>query len=126
VEQAEAPVAYVRRALVNAFVSSRRRLSSRDVSMWDVPERGTSDDPAVQVTEQRAVLARLAVLPDRQRAAPVLRYLHDLPDADIAAELGCRLATVRTLIGRAMATLRAHSDDVGDDPAYRAISRTNR
>ena len=45
-------------------------------------------------------LALLAPLPPRQRAALTLRYVHDLPDAAIARALGCRPATVRSLLHR--------------------------
>jgi RNA polymerase sigma factor (sigma-70 family) len=52
------------------------------------------------------MIRRLAELPRRQRAAVVLRYYLGLPDAAIAAELGCRETTVRSQISRALATLR--------------------
>jgi RNA polymerase sigma factor (sigma-70 family) len=52
------------------------------------------------------MIRRLAGLPRRQRAAVVLRYYAGLPDAEIAAELGCRETTVRSQISRALATLR--------------------
>ena len=42
----------------------------------------------------------------RQRAVLVLRYYEDLPDAEIAAVLGCRPGTVRSLASRALADLR--------------------
>jgi RNA polymerase sigma factor (sigma-70 family) len=42
----------------------------------------------------------------RQRAAIVLRFYEDLPDARIAELLGCREATVRTAIHRALERLR--------------------
>ena len=48
----------------------------------------------------------LAVLPERQRAAIVLRYYADLPEAEIAELLGCRPTTVRTLVARGMVALR--------------------
>ena len=48
----------------------------------------------------------LQVLPDRQRSAIVLRFYEDLPEADIAAALGCRPNTVRTLIHRGLKALR--------------------
>jgi RNA polymerase sigma factor (sigma-70 family) len=49
----------------------------------------------------------LGELPARQRAAVVLRYYEELPDRDIAALLGCREATVRSLVARGLHTLRA-------------------
>lgn len=48
----------------------------------------------------------LAQLDPRRRAAVVLRFYEDLPDGEIAVLLGCRPATVRTLIHRAMRDLR--------------------
>jgi RNA polymerase sigma factor (sigma-70 family) len=48
----------------------------------------------------------LATLNDRQRAAIVLRFYEDLPDAAIAEVLGCRVATVRTAIHRGLKSLR--------------------
>jgi len=48
----------------------------------------------------------LAALPDRQRAAVVLRYCHDLDENQIADALGCRPGTVGSLLHRAIAQLR--------------------
>ena len=48
----------------------------------------------------------LAALPERQRAAIVLRHHLDLPDDEIAALLGCRRSTVRSLVKRGLASLR--------------------
>jgi RNA polymerase sigma factor (sigma-70 family) len=52
------------------------------------------------------VLRLVAALPPRQRAAVALRFYEDLPDEEIADLLGCRSVTVRSLISRALATLR--------------------
>jgi len=48
----------------------------------------------------------LAALPWRQQTALVLRFQVDLSDADIATALGCRQSTVRSIIRRALASLR--------------------
>ena len=53
-----------------------------------------------------ALWACLATLPRRQRAAVVLRYYEDLTDAEIADTLGCRPASVRAYISKALAALR--------------------
>lgn len=50
------------------------------------------------------------VLTDRQREALVLRYQRDLTDADIASILGLSESGVRSLIARALETLRAHPE----------------
>ena len=51
----------------------------------------------------------LDTLPERQHAALVLRYFHDLPDDQIARALGCRVGTVRSLLSRGLSAMRAHA-----------------
>ena len=58
-----------------------------------------------------AVRDALAALTPRQRAAVVLRYYEDLPERDIAAALGCRPGTVKSLLARGLRTLKEHLDD---------------
>ena len=53
-----------------------------------------------------AVWQRLAALPRRQRSVLVLRYYEGLTDDEIAEILGARPGTVRSLISRALASLR--------------------
>ena len=48
----------------------------------------------------------MQALPDRYRAALVLRYYEDLSEADIAAALGCRPGTVKSLLHRGLAKLK--------------------
>lgn len=100
------PHAYVRRMVVNEFVSWRRKWG-RVVPTVDAQlDRAIPD--ATETVELRAdLVARLATLPRSQRAAIVLRYFEDLPDADIAAALGCRPATARGYLHRGLKSLRA-------------------
>ena len=108
----DAPMAYARRAVVNAYVSRGRRRSSTEVASGDLPEQSvemaTSD-------EQDAMWHALAVLPDRQRAVLALRYYVDLADREIAKVLGASEGTVRSLAARAFAALR-------DDPSFNPSS----
>jgi RNA polymerase sigma-70 factor (sigma-E family) len=104
----DSPDAYVRRMIANQHISwwrsrRRERLSS------DTPEVAVSDSASVHAT---ADLLRGAIrgLPPRQRAAVVFRYYGDLDDAAIADALGCSVATVRSQISRAIASLRARCD----------------
>jgi RNA polymerase sigma-70 factor (sigma-E family) len=106
VHSADSPVAYVRRTLTNRFVSSRRTRASRDLAVWELPDGWDGEDLAESIATRRATWQLLARLPDRQRAAVVLRYVNDLPDDEIAAILGCRPATVRSLLSRGLAALR--------------------
>jgi RNA polymerase sigma-70 factor (sigma-E family) len=115
VEAAEAPVAYVRRSMTNGFLNQKRRASSRDLTTDSVPDRIADYDAYAQLIDRDQVQVLLAQLPARQRAALVLRYFSDLPDDEIAASLECRVGTVRSLISRGLATLRAQG--LGNGPA---------
>jgi len=97
-DRATSPGAYLRTAVVNNSRSWLRRRVLEDKRT--VPRAVATDLPADEMWD---VLGRL---PERQRAAIVLRFYEDLPDADIARILGCRLPTVRTAIHRGLAALR--------------------
>ena len=107
VRAAAAPMAYVRRSMANQFVNQTRRPWRREIVMDVLPERPAEGDAAGQLDDRDALWSLLRTLPDRQRAAVVLRYFHDLPDDEIAATLGCRLGTVRSLISRGLSALRS-------------------
>jgi RNA polymerase sigma-70 factor (sigma-E family) len=98
------PLAYARRALVNANISWRRRASSSEVVVdlfADTPA-AVGDDSA----ERDALWQALRRLPARQRTVLVLRFYADAADTDIAELLGCRSGTVRSLVSRGLAALR--------------------
>ncbi|NUT53231.1 MAG: SigE family RNA polymerase sigma factor [Saccharothrix sp.] len=105
ISRMDEPHAYVRRMVVNEYLSWRRRLA-RTSPRAEVEPATPLDDGADERAGRDAMIRRLARLPRRQRAAVVLRYYAGLPDADIAAQLGCRESTVRSQISRALATLR--------------------
>jgi RNA polymerase sigma-70 factor (sigma-E family) len=102
------PNAYVRRMIVNDYLSWHRRLARTSPSADLEPSTARVGDGADERAERDAMIRRLARLPRRQRAAVVLRYYIGLSDADIAAHLGCREVTVRSQISRALAALRLH------------------
>ena len=92
------PLPYVRRSVVHACASHHRSIAR--ARRQPPPEVRESVLGADELGDA------LAALPTRQRAAVVLRYYADLPDADIARTLRCRPGTVRSLIHRALADLR--------------------
>ncbi|WP_196073252.1 SigE family RNA polymerase sigma factor [Nakamurella alba] len=103
----EFPDAYVRRMLTSTFLDGKRRRSDSEVLLAELPEPGpAAPDPAIRVTDRDSLRRALATLSDRQRAVVVLRYLEDLPDAEIAAELGCSEATVRSHAAQGRARFR--------------------
>jgi RNA polymerase sigma-70 factor (sigma-E family) len=107
VTTADSPVAYVRRCLANRHVSTRRSPESRTESRWELPEGWDGTDLSETVSTSRTVWQLLGMLPQKQRAAVVMRYFDDLPEAEVAAALGCRPASVRSLVSRGIATMRA-------------------
>jgi RNA polymerase sigma-70 factor (sigma-E family) len=98
----EHPRADLRQAVVNACRSQQRR-HGRELRHGPgaAARAAASLDP-----EADLIRDALAVLSDRQRKAVVLRYYEDLPEAEIAAILGCRPGTVKSLLSRALAQLR--------------------
>ena len=99
------PEAYVRRMIVNEFLSWRRKWA-RVTPFAQVPDTRHVPDPA-ELHADREMLAReLGKLPRRQRAVLVLRYYGGLRDEEIAVELGCSAGTVRSHASRALAALR--------------------
>lgn len=110
VARADLPLAYVRRSLANAFVNSTRGAARRERAVEVVPDSADAVDAAARIDDRDELWVLLRSLPERQRAALVLRYFHDLPDDDIGTALGCRVGTVRSLISRGLAALREHAD----------------
>ena len=119
VAETQAPIAYVRRSLINRYLNQQRRASASEV-ITDFTARRASElragpDFAHQVDDRDQLRRVLSALPPRQRAAVVLRYFHDLSDQQVAEEMGCRATTVRSLISRALSTLRGDAAFTGLD-----------
>ena len=100
---------YVKRMMVNLYLDWRRGSWLRRVLLRPFAGEALAvpNDHVEQNAERDAIWQALAGLPRQQRAALVLRYYEDLPDAEIAEALGCSAGTVRGYISRALATLRA-------------------
>jgi len=102
------PEAYIRKMIVNEYLSWRRR-SWRLVPSGAVEagaDRLAGRDHAADHAERDALLTEVGRLPRRQKAVLVLRYYEALSDAEIAEVLGCTPGTVRGYASRALATLR--------------------
>lgn len=102
------PVAYLRRAVISRSVSTLRR---RQVELRFLARQQPAEATGPLGPEAAAVRAALSRLRPRQRAAVFLRYYLDLPEAEIATALGCRVGTVKSLLHRSFETLRRHLDD---------------
>lgn len=100
------PLPYARRVLVNLRVDTWRR-RRREVLTDDVPEAGAEAAGHGRAEDRDQLVRALALLTPRQRRVVVLRYLVDLSEADVAADLGVTTGTVKTTASRGLATLRA-------------------
>lgn len=100
------PEAYLRKMIINELSSARRSIRAR-LRREQVDRPEPVSDRTDQLAERDALVQLLRTLPVRQRIVIVLRYFEDLPDADIAEVMGCRLATVRSHAARGLAALRA-------------------
>jgi RNA polymerase sigma factor (sigma-70 family) len=122
----EQPVAYARRAIVNANISWSRRRSSAEVLTATDLDRPVTDDPGTA-----GLWSLLTALPHRQRVVLVMRYYLGYSDAEIAETLGCRRGTVRSLASRALADLRtadgitllSSSDSPSHSPSHDGTNR---
>jgi RNA polymerase sigma-70 factor (sigma-E family) len=101
---------YLRRTIVNLSKNHfRRRAVERGFLEREGPRvEDVATDPDVATSD--ALRSALLRLPLRQRTAIVLRYYEDLPDATIAELLGCRRATVRSLVARGLEALRTNPE----------------
>lgn len=105
----QAPGGWVQVVALNQLRRSfrRQRTERHALGRASAPAAVAPDAPG----PDRAVWAAVGRLPRRQRACIVLRYVHDLAEADIAASLGVTRGTVSATLHRALERLRA---DLGE------------
>jgi RNA polymerase sigma-70 factor (sigma-E family) len=96
------PAAYLTTALVNRARSELRR---RRVARRFTPPRPGVVEMVEPDDEQ--LLAALARLTPRRRIAVVLRFVDDRSEQEVADLMGCALGTVKSLVSRGLADLRA-------------------
>lgn len=106
------PKAYVRRMIVNAHITWWRRARRREAPTPDLPEKVapvgvTPAAPTARHEDADELWALCTQLPQRQRAAVVLRFYEGLSYAEVADLLGVAEVTVRSQTHRALTTLRS-------------------
>jgi RNA polymerase sigma-70 factor (sigma-E family) len=100
------PDGYLRRMLINTHRSWWRVRWRREAPVASIPDRAGAADGQDLHALGETVRQALAALPARQRAALVLRFLEDLPEAQVADLLGCSVGTVKTHTHRGISRLR--------------------
>lgn len=99
---------WLQRVVTNLAIDRLRR--TRRLSDGEVPER-EDESPRADVVlaadqERERARALIAALPDKQRAAIVLTYYEELPNAEAAAALEMNVKAFESLLHRARAALR--------------------
>ncbi len=109
------PRAWLSTIVVNQWRNHCRTASRRPrVSVPDgdhapdpVDRRADVDQQVLNREDGRHLAGLLLGLPERQRVALVLRFVADLPVAEVAEVMACPPGTVKSLVSRGLARLRA-------------------
>jgi RNA polymerase sigma-70 factor (sigma-E family) len=118
------PHAYARRALINRSRSRwRRRSRHREVPLDERHDRSVGEFAGTNA-ERDSLDRALALLPPRQRAVVVLRFIEDLSEADTARLLECSTGTVKSQTARALARLRKLIPSGDDCAADASLDRS--
>jgi RNA polymerase sigma factor (sigma-70 family) len=105
---------YLRRTVVNLCMSHHRHERIARSYLARERARAAGREPAwsdPDVATQDVLRTAIATLPDRQRAAIVLRFYLDRSEQQTAHAMGCSVTAARSLVFRAMKTLRARIGD---------------
>lgn len=97
---------YLRRTIVNLFTSHLRRVRLERAELARERAERPPDPPPLDAVEHDELVRALRHLPERQRAAVVLRYYEDLTERETAEIMRCSTSAVNSLVSRAMVTLR--------------------
>jgi RNA polymerase sigma-70 factor (sigma-E family) len=98
------PEGWVVKVAGNLSIDSWRR--NRRLQHGEAVDAATPEPDAARVDLHRA----LRKLSRRQREVLVLRFLADLPEADVAVALGCSVGSVKVHASRGLASLRTSMD----------------
>jgi RNA polymerase sigma-70 factor (sigma-E family) len=100
---------YVRRAMVNTHISWWRRRRIEEFPTDEIPDQAIADH-SVSNDMQESLRHAIDRLPQRMRAAVMLRYYEDMTEAEVAEVLGVSLGTVKSTVSRAVAKLRIDAE----------------
>jgi RNA polymerase sigma-70 factor (sigma-E family) len=108
VRRLDFPYGYLRRVVVNMCrgkIRRRRLESSVTAAIQRRAEIESSEWNAEHSDARLDVWEAVRRLPERQRLCVVLRYLEDMPEAEIAETLDCSIGTVKSQTSRARRSL---------------------
>jgi RNA polymerase sigma-70 factor, ECF subfamily len=102
----DSPRAWVRRVALNRSANEGRRRRRERAAVRRLGARDVTPEEPALVDD--GLWARVRELSPSQRDAVVLRYVDDLPLAEIALVMGCTEGTVKTHLQRARSALAAY------------------
>ena len=109
IEDRKALDGYVRRAMVNTHISWWRQRKLTEYPTDDIPDQPVADSSAVSDSYD-SLRRAIDRLPQRMRAAVMLRFFEDMTEAEVADVLGISPGTVKSTVSRAVAKLRADAE----------------
>ena len=106
---------YLNRVVIN-LVRDHFRKKAVEIR-WLNRERGAAEEGIADndPTDRYSLMGALAQLPERQRAAVVLRYYEDMTERQVADAMNVSHRAARSLISRGMGTLRNLMEGDVDD-----------
>ena len=104
------PAAWIRRVAINRLINAQRGRARQHAALPRLIGRDISELPE-SVSD---IVRHVGALPDRQRIAVCLFYMHDLSIEAIADALGVSAGTIKSQLHTARATLRERME-VSDD-----------
>ena len=102
-------IGYLRVCVVNATRTTQRRQTTQRKHLRLVEDRPAAgaDEGLIQQFDRDDLRQALNLLPLRQREVLALRFVSELPDAEIAQATGLSLGGVRSASSRGIAALRS-------------------
>lgn len=112
VGQVQHPKAYmfqVARSIILQHVRRQRIVSIEAMAEIDrlsiLSEQRSPEEEAVRAQELRRIAELIAALPEKCREAFILRKVHDLPQREVARQMGVGESTIEKHIGKALRIL---------------------
>jgi RNA polymerase sigma-70 factor (sigma-E family) len=106
IRRRENPEIYVRKVMVNTWLTWTRRKWRGEQAFAYVPDDVAPGDLATETAIRVAVRQALERLTQRQRAVLVMRVFDDMSEADVARALSLAVGTVKSTTAQALAKLR--------------------
>lgn len=98
--------AWVVRVATNLSLDRIRRRRFSAPAPFDATDQPANAISDIHIAERLDLARELDRLPRRQRQVVALRYLADLPEADVARTLGCSVGSVKRHAHRGLTALR--------------------